>query len=385
MKCNRKKILLILPLSTTKWGTENAGGVDSVAQLLIQGLVENNSSAYEYKILAFDPYSRKALLNKQVRLSEGVEVIFIPTQKFFYNKIKIPGLVWQVFRVLCEVRRFKPDLVHAHSPKWLLFISKKYRRLATLHGYKKIGRKKISVFNDLIFEKLIPLINDGFVDSYTCVGEVIYSSLARDTKKQIDIIGNPVSESYFNVVPCRSGNVLTMVTCAILTPKKRIERSILLTSKLKESGVDVSLKIIGPANDKKYFKYLDALVLDLGLTGIVSFLGHLTQDEIMLVYSQADMGIYLSEEETFGLAPLEMLAAGLPLFTTTVGVLGERKKEMLDVGVVYSNSSVDDVEAIRNLMLIDTSRSKNFVVQNFSTFNVNKSYELKYRELLGDD
>jgi polysaccharide biosynthesis protein VpsD len=41
--------------------------------------------------------------------------------------------------------------------------------------------------------------------------------------------------------------------------------------------------------------------------------------------SRTHIGLSLSESETFGLAPLEMLAAGVPVITSEVGVFRSRK------------------------------------------------------------
>ncbi|MGL6172214.1 MAG: glycosyl transferase family 1, partial [Vibrio sp.] len=47
-----KKILLIVPLTTLEWGTKNAGGVDSVCQMLVRELAQQERP-YHYRVLAF--------------------------------------------------------------------------------------------------------------------------------------------------------------------------------------------------------------------------------------------------------------------------------------------------------------------------------------------
>ncbi|MDE1209567.1 hypothetical protein [Vibrio aestuarianus] len=47
-----RKILLVVPLSTVKWGNENTGGVDSVCQQIVRFLAENPPDGYIYEILA---------------------------------------------------------------------------------------------------------------------------------------------------------------------------------------------------------------------------------------------------------------------------------------------------------------------------------------------
>ncbi|MBJ6911393.1 glycosyl transferase family 1, partial [Vibrio cholerae] len=48
------KILLIMPLSTLNWGEKNLGGVDSVCQMLVRQLAQQERP-YHYRVLAFEP------------------------------------------------------------------------------------------------------------------------------------------------------------------------------------------------------------------------------------------------------------------------------------------------------------------------------------------
>lgn len=54
-----KKVLLIMPISTLNWGEKNAGGVDSVCQMLVRELASRTQPLkYRYRVLAFDPKSK---------------------------------------------------------------------------------------------------------------------------------------------------------------------------------------------------------------------------------------------------------------------------------------------------------------------------------------
>jgi glycosyltransferase involved in cell wall biosynthesis len=68
-----------------------------------------------------------------------------------------------------------------------------------------------------------------------------------------------------------------------------------------------------------YYNELVAFIDKHKLQTNVEFLGQISVCQLCEVYSKARVGLFLSEEETFGLAPLEMLAAGVPLVSTRVG------------------------------------------------------------------
>jgi glycosyltransferase involved in cell wall biosynthesis len=51
------------------------------------------------------------------------------------------------------------------------------------------------------------------------------------------------------------------------------------------------------------------------------FVGYLRGDDVAAAYASADVLVFPSLSETFGLAPLEAMACGLPVIATTVGGL----------------------------------------------------------------
>jgi glycosyltransferase involved in cell wall biosynthesis len=169
----------------------------------------------------------------------------------------------------------------------------------------------------------------------------------------------------------------------LLTPRKQVEKVVLLTQMLNEAGIDTQLAIIGPSSDKSYVKSLKSQAENGNLTSKVSFLGRLNKSEIITHYKNSDIGVFFSKEETFGLAPLEMLATGLPLLATEVGILAEKKSFFENVGVAFVDiNQPEQVLAIaktliNNSYLPDVSKLQT----EFSVASVVKQYESLYKEL----
>lgn len=92
-----------------------------------------------------------------------------------------------------------------------------------------------------------------------------------------------------------------------------------------------SLKIVGKSNDDAYEAYLR------GIAGKnVEFLGLLSDEEIVKVYQYAKAFLFTARNEDFGIAPLEALAAGVPV----VSFYGGGPKETLvdgQTGVFFYN------------------------------------------------
>lgn len=381
-----KKVLLVVPLSTTDWGTKNAGGVDSVCQMLIKQLTEQEQSDYHYRVVAFDPFSQVEVGREEV-LSPYVEVIHYPLVERGHF-LPIPGLLTQYYRIKQQIKSFQPDIVHTHLISWLIGVPNKYMRIATLHSYKKLGRKPVSFLNDLFYEKITPFLSQHFIDKYTGVGTEVIQHLKEDVDKPINKIGNPIDNSFFKTQKIRKTDIeeLKLVTCCLLKRLKRVEKAIELAALLKQQGKKVTLNIIGPDSEKDYAEELRALVSKLQLDEEVSFLGRLNQQQIQQVYQQSNIAVYFSEEETFGLAPLEMMATGLPLFSSKVGVLEERAEEFKQLGVKYSDDitlDTDMIDLIGALRVSDTQDLVSYIKANFSVQSVVAEYERNYAEKVG--
>ena len=86
---------------------------------------------------------------------------------------------------------------------------------------------------------------------------------------------------------------------------------------------DRQLAIVGPGRDEKYLAQLRALAADLGIAGDVVFVGGVPLDETVRFYQAADVFVYPSLNETFGLPILEAMACGCPVVTSDTSAMPE--------------------------------------------------------------
>jgi glycosyltransferase involved in cell wall biosynthesis len=89
------------------------------------------------------------------------------------------------------------------------------------------------------------------------------------------------------------------------------------------TGDDVTLVIIGP--DDGYRSVLEGLVEQLGLSDKVRFIGFMSP--LAAAYQDADVLVYPSTYEIFGLVPFEALLCGTPVIVTDDCGCGELIKE----------------------------------------------------------
>jgi len=379
---NKKKVLLIVPLSTLEWGTKNMGGVDSVCQMIVRELQLSGSEGFYYRVVAFDPTNSINNAGAIVQLNKQLEVVQYNVSDLSLGYFKLPGFLHQRRCIVEQEKLFMPDVIHAHIASWLLSMPNTRKRIATLHSYKTICRKSRSLANDFLNTKIMPWLSQQFIDRYTCVGEILEDSLRIDTSKPIDIIGNPIDDDYFSPQTSNqcADSQLMLVTCALISRRKRIDLAIDLIAAMKKQGVVAFLRVIGPNADTTYFAELQEQVAILGLVDNVEFIGALNKPAIIKEYQHADIAVFFSEQETFGLAPLEALASGLPLLTTAVGILSERKSDFERLGVEYINkySVASQLEAIERLKSVDTSDSVKYIKNEFTAKSVVASYENLY-------
>jgi glycosyltransferase involved in cell wall biosynthesis len=89
---------------------------------------------------------------------------------------------------------------------------------------------------------------------------------------------------------------------------------------------DRQLAVVGagtPPTGEKYLASLRALVAELGISDDVVFVGGVALEETVSFYRAADVFVYPSLNETFGLPILEAMACGCPVVTSDTSAMPE--------------------------------------------------------------
>jgi glycosyltransferase involved in cell wall biosynthesis len=86
---------------------------------------------------------------------------------------------------------------------------------------------------------------------------------------------------------------------------------------------DRQLAIVGPGRDEKYVAQLHSLADELGISDDLVFVGGVPLEETVRFYQAADVFVYPSLNETFGLPILEAMACGCPVVTSDTSAMPE--------------------------------------------------------------
>lgn len=256
--------------------------------------------------------------------------------------------------------------------------------VCTLHGtdITLVGK-------DASFEPVITFaINES--DAVTAVSD----SLKADTleyfnvKREIQVIPNFIDLKYFDSMKPNgirdrylpTGERLVM-HLSNFRKVKRVEDVALIFAKIQEK-VPSQLLLMGDGPERNN---VEKMCRDLGIYDRIHFLGKTKKIEQFLV--NADLFILSSETESFGLAALEAMAAGVPVISTNTGGLPEVNEH----GFSGYLSDVGDIDSMAknaiSILASDEELAKfkaNARIQalKFDLKKIVPQYEALYRSLI---
>jgi glycosyltransferase involved in cell wall biosynthesis len=234
-----------------------------------------------------------------------------------------------LFKIIREIRRFKPDIIHTHTAKAgvlgriaSMLSGQKSIRVHTyhghlLHGYFGAGKTKLVV----LIEKFLAL----FTDQLLAVGKKVQDDLiaAGIGKKNKFAVMPPglqlASVPSQSVARTELGLDQNQIYCAFIgriTQIKRPDRFLDVVAKVKDSGIQVHFIVAG-AGEK--LQYCQDRVANENLP--VTFLGW--REDIEVVLAAADFVILTSDNEGTPLSLIQAGMVGIPVVATNVGSTNE--------------------------------------------------------------
>ncbi len=230
----------------------------------------------------------------------------------------IHDLTWKIYP-----QYHTPDIVSGHERKLIrtikggdiIIVDSQYTKKDLLKFYPEIDRSKVYVIPLGVSERFKPVKDKKVI------------------KKTLEKYKLPSDKPYLLYV-------------GAIEPRKRL---------------DISVKVFGELiKDKKYRDYvfviagragwkngeLFELIEELGLENKVLFPGYIEDEDLPALYSGAKLFVYLSDYEGFGLPPLEALACGTRVITTSYASLSEIIPAEYHVGTVQLDAVVKRMKGI---------------------------------------
>lgn len=139
---------------------------------------------------------------------------------------------------------------------------------------------------------------------------------------------------------------------------KNAETLISAYSKL-ESRINYQLVIVGFPREQDYYLKLLSNVKELGLTENIIFTGGVPLEDTAKFYQSAEVFVYPSKYETFGLTILESMACGCPVITSNVSSMPEIGGE----AAIYIDP-IDEYELSQKLnQILESVEKRNSLIE----------------------
>jgi glycosyltransferase involved in cell wall biosynthesis len=209
---------------------------------------------------------------------------------------------------------------------------------------------------------------------------------------RIRVIANPVDLGQFDE-PCVPGTFRRraglpdrklIVFLGKLTPRKRVD--VLARAFAQLSRKDAQLVVAG--NDMGYGAELDRLIAALGIHDRTLVAGLLVGRERLDALADADVVVYPSQDEFFGLVPIEAILCGTPVIVADDSGCGEVIGRV-GGGLIVRQGSVGDLAAAIDQVLdapADWRRAADLagarVRAEFDPAHIAGRVETMYREVM---
>ena len=266
------------------------------------------------------------------------------------------------------------------------------------YGIEKTGTPSVVTIHDLIFLRFPQFYHKIDRDMY----EMIYrSSCQRATKiiaiskqtkidiikyfsidpDKIEVIYQSCNNSFYDKV-CEQRkeyiqlkfNLPPKFILCVGTIEKRKNQLAILKAIVKEK-VDSSVVFVGKPTD--YMKEIEEYICTSGIRRQVKFINNATTDELQAIYQMAEVMVYPSFFEGFGLPVLEAQASGCPVITSDISSLPEAGGD----GASYINP--DDTSEIGQKIykILSDEKFKNDLIQK-GRYNAEKFGEKQVADCL---
>lgn len=246
------------------------------------------------------------------------------------NHLKLSWIesIIKFFILKKKIKEINPDIIHCHQPKALLIgvlIGKllKKKTIITIHSdpdlIKSSKRNYIYKRVSYIFHKAIQNISENYCNILIYVSNSMIKS--KKNLHKTKVIYNWVSKDFefHTQKKKRKFGKIKILYLSSITYEKGYEDFFEFLGKLKKE-LPIEIDIVGDG-DKKYKEFLASKIKDLGINFKINFWGY--QKEVQKFYNNADLFFLFSKGETFGIAYIEAMYYGLPIFSYELPVLKE--------------------------------------------------------------
>jgi len=248
---------------------------------------------------------------------------------FFHLSPKFPFDIVYFYKLRKLLKREKINVVHAQQSLDTLYariacLGTKIKVVQTLHGYDNLTDKKNKLMS-LAFKLTDKNI---FVSNFQ--REYYTKKYKLKPEKQVTVYNgtsfNKFDFKYNTPDFLQNFSPSAKLKMAMVGNFVRVREQNSVCKFLKllyDKGVAFNFYFIGKKNEAEPWRYDDCVqyCAENGLNDCVHFLG--SRDDVPAILQNIDAFIYSTDHDTFGIAVIEAIAVGLPVFVNDWGVMQE--------------------------------------------------------------
>ena len=264
-------------------------------------------------------------------------------------------ILWEQILLPIRIRKDRLDLFH-YTDHAMSLIQRMYPIVITVHDIAYIRfpgllNKSRQIYKKYILNLSIKMADIIIADSHSTKRDIVEFFNVDEKKIKVVHLGvesrfRPIS----NVEDYRTKNNLpskVILNIGTLEPRKNVVTLIKAFKKLQARGLKDYVLVI--AGEKGWlYKQIFEEVKSSGVEQSIRLLGIVRDEDLPLLYNCADLFVYPSLYEGFGLPPLEAMACGVPIITSNTSSLPE---VVGNAGIMVDPCDINSLyEAIYNVL-----------------------------------
>ncbi|AHL23102.1 glycosyltransferase family 4 protein [Thermococcus nautili] len=262
----------------------------------------------------------------------GLDRIIIknPFEKF---SKKLPYYLWHIYlNYYLITKKLDLDIIHIPENPTIIQKLKSYKKVVTIHDvmpylFPKFYHLALRYTYRFLLPRTLKTADAIIADSHNTKLDIIKYFKIPEEKIRVVHLGvdedyKPLPENEVEKIKQKYNlNYPFILYVGGLAPNKNVSTLIKAYYKLKKKKFEHKLLITGV----KRYKYEDIfeLIGKLNLQRDIIFTGYVPREDLPSLYNAADLFVYPSLYEGFGLPPLEAMACGTPVITSNTSSLPE--------------------------------------------------------------
>ena len=295
--------------------------------------------------------------------------------------------IWNLYTLPRYLRKNPVDVYHTQyiTP---LFVPKEIKIITHIHDVSFLAYPEFIRKSDLFFLKILIPISLRRADKIVAVSEFTKNEIIKyygtDSKK-IEVVHNAVNEDFTK--SDYSGNELFAIRkkynlpekyvlyIGTMQPRKNVPMLVNAFVAAKNRITGIKLVLAGNKNAHNFDKKIDKEIKKLKLEDDVIFSGFVDESDKAALFQMAEVFVYPSLYEGFGIPMLEAMSQKIPVLASNISV----HLEVAEDGALYFDPrSVDEMqEKLYNILADKNSRENliNLAIKRLDFFSWKKSAE----------